>query len=89
MATVPGPGIVDSLASVSGWVLPLSGRLERALLAVGQAIVRVPPKLMAAARQSARTPGTSDPIDALAAARTAQTAGRHARHGVPAGQAPN
>ncbi len=23
MATVPGPGIVDSLASVSGWVLPL------------------------------------------------------------------
>jgi transposase len=49
----------------------VSGRLERALLAVGQAIVRVPPKLMAATRQSARTRGKSDPIDALAVGRAA------------------
>jgi transposase len=50
----------------------LSRRLERDLLAAGQAIVRVPPKLMANARDSARTYGKSDPIDALAVARAAQ-----------------
>lgn len=49
----------------------VSARLERALLAAGQAVVRVPPKLMAGARASARTPGKSDPIDALAIARAA------------------
>lgn len=50
----------------------LSRRLERDLLAVGQAIVRVTPKLMAQVRDSARTYGKSDPIDALAVARAAQ-----------------
>ena len=50
----------------------LSRRLERDLLAAGQAIVRVPPKLMAHVRDSARTYGKSDPIDALAVARAAQ-----------------
>jgi transposase len=50
----------------------LSRRLERDLLAAGQSIVRVPPKLMAHARDSARTYGKSDPIDALAVARAAQ-----------------
>jgi transposase len=50
----------------------LSRRLERDLLAAGQVIVRVPPKLMAQVRQSARTYGKSDPIDALAVARAAQ-----------------
>lgn len=49
----------------------VSTRLERALLAVGARVVRVPPKLMAGARSSARTRGKSDPIDALAIARAA------------------
>jgi transposase len=49
----------------------LSRRLEADLLAAGEAIVRVPPKLMAHARDSARTYGKSDPIDALAVARAA------------------
>lgn len=49
----------------------VSTRLERALLAAGQVIKRVPPKLMAGQRESARTRGKSDPIDALAIARAA------------------
>jgi transposase len=49
----------------------VSTRLERALLGAGQQVVRVPPKLMAGARHSARTRGKSDPIDALAIARAA------------------
>ncbi|MEU6417463.1 IS110 family transposase [Streptomyces spiralis] len=49
----------------------LSRRLERDLLAAGERIVRVPPKLMANCRSSARTYGKSDPIDALAVARAA------------------
>ena len=49
----------------------LSRRLEADMLAVGERIVRVPPKLMAQARDSARTYGKSDPIDALAVARAA------------------
>lgn len=47
----------------------LSARLERDLLTAGQEVVRVPPKLMALARSSARERGKSDPIDALAVAR--------------------
>lgn len=47
----------------------LSRRLEADLLAAGERIVRVPPKLMAHARDAARTYGKSDPIDALAVAR--------------------
>lgn len=49
----------------------LSRRLETDLLAAGERIVRVTPKLMAHARDSARTYGKSDPIDALAVARAA------------------
>jgi transposase len=49
----------------------LSRRLESDLLAAGEELVRVPPKLMAHARDSARTYGKSDPIDALAVARAA------------------
>ncbi|WP_413810696.1 IS110 family transposase [Streptomyces sp. OE57] len=49
----------------------LSRRLEADLLAAGERIVRVPPKLMAHCRTAARTYGKSDPIDALAAARAA------------------
>jgi transposase len=47
----------------------LSRRLERDLLVAGERVVRVPPKLMANVRTSARTYGKSDPIDALAVAR--------------------
>jgi len=49
----------------------LSRRLEADLLAAGEQITRVPPKLMAHARAAARTYGKSDPIDALAVARAA------------------
>jgi transposase len=49
----------------------LSRRLERDMIAAGEKIVRVPPKLMAHARDGARTYGKSDPIDALAVARAA------------------
>jgi transposase len=49
----------------------LSRRLEADLLAAGEILVRVPPKLMAGVRKSARTRGKSDPIDALAVARAA------------------
>jgi transposase len=49
----------------------LSRRLERDLIVAGERILRVPPKLMAKARDGARTFGKSDPIDALAVARAA------------------
>jgi transposase len=49
----------------------LSARLERDLLSAGQAVVRVPPKMMAEQRRVARTRGKSDPIDAAAVARAA------------------
>lgn len=47
----------------------LSARLEKDLLGAGQTVVRVPPKMMAEQRRTARTRGKSDPIDALAVAR--------------------
>src|SRR3954469_17104864 len=49
----------------------VSGALERFLLARGERVVRVPPKLMAGARKSARERGKSDAIDAVAIARAA------------------
>jgi transposase len=49
----------------------VSGRLERFLVARGERMVRVPPKLMAGAREGGRQPGKSDPIDAIAVARAA------------------
>jgi transposase len=45
--------------------------LERQLLAVGEELVRVPPKLTVPERRAGRTRGKSDPIDALAIARAA------------------
>jgi transposase len=45
--------------------------LERELLASGEELVRVPPKLIAPERRAGRTRGKSDPIDALAVARAA------------------
>ncbi|KWX22355.1 transposase, partial [Mycolicibacterium wolinskyi] len=47
----------------------MSARLERDLLGGGQKVVRVPTKLSAQTRKSARTRGKSDPIDAEAVAR--------------------
>jgi transposase len=47
----------------------VSGALERFLLARGERVVRVPPKLMAGARTAARDRGKSDVIDAVAIAR--------------------
>src|SRR6266480_3952945 len=49
----------------------LTRALERALLATGESLVRVPPKLMAPQRRAGRARGKSDPIDALAVARAA------------------
>jgi transposase len=49
----------------------VSGSLERFLIARGERVVRVPPKLMGKARGSARSFGKSDAIDALAVARAA------------------
>jgi transposase len=49
----------------------LSRRLEIDLLRAGERLLRVPPRLMAGARRSGRSPGKSDPIDALAVARAA------------------
>src|SRR5216683_2042919 len=45
--------------------------LERQLIAAGEQLVRVPPKLMAPERRTGRERGKSDPIDALAVARAA------------------
>jgi transposase len=49
----------------------VTARLERQLLGAGQKVVRVPPHLTSRTRRSARTPGKSDPIDALNIARAA------------------
>lgn len=49
----------------------LTRRLESDLLSAGEAVVRVPTRLMASERRGTRTPGKSDPIDALAVARAA------------------
>jgi transposase len=49
----------------------VSGKLERFLLARGERVVRVSPKLMAGRRRGSREAGKSDPIDALAVARAA------------------
>jgi transposase len=49
----------------------LSRRLEGDLLGVGERVVRVPPKMMARSRATARQAGKSDPIDALAVGRAA------------------
>ena len=49
----------------------VSGSLERFLVERGEKVVRVPPKMMAGARRSARVAGKSDPIDGLAVAQAA------------------
>lgn len=49
----------------------LTRRLEADLLRAGESLARVPTKLMADTRRSAREYGKSDPIDAMAVARAA------------------
>jgi transposase len=49
----------------------VSGNLQRFLLARGERMKPVPPKLMAGARRGGRTRGKSDPIDARAVAQAA------------------
>ena len=49
----------------------VAANLVRDLLAAGEAVVFVPPKLMAGVRKGGREAGKSDPIDALAIARAA------------------
>jgi hypothetical protein len=49
----------------------VAGRLLADLLAAGERVVLVPPRLMAQMRQASRVPGKSDPIDALTVARAA------------------
>jgi transposase len=49
----------------------VSGALERQLVAAGERLVRVPPRLTAPERRAGRRRGKSDAIDALAAARAA------------------
>src|ERR687896_2724603 len=46
----------------------VSRRLEQALLAAGERVVRVPPHRMGASRRGEREPGKSDELDALAGA---------------------
>jgi transposase len=46
----------------------VSGRLERALLAAGERVIRIPPSLTGESRKATRTPGKSDQIDATAVA---------------------
>src|SRR5438552_6097420 len=65
----------SSLGEERLWALEdcrqLTRALERELLAAGEELVRVPPKLMAPERRAGRPRGKSDPIDALAVARAA------------------
>ena len=54
----------------------VSRRLEQALIAAGERVIRVPPHLMGASRRGEREPGKSDGIDALAIARAVLRHGR-------------
>jgi transposase len=54
----------------------VSRRLEQALVAAGERVIRVAPKLMGESRRGERQPGKSDQIDALAVARAVL------RHGI-------
>jgi transposase len=68
-------GWAAGLADERLWALEdcrrLTRWLERQLLAAGEELVRVPPKLMAPERRGGRGRGKSDAIDALAVARAA------------------
>jgi transposase len=76
--TAADDGLAAWASQLSGerlWALEdcrqLTRWLERELVAAGEQLVRVPPKLMAPQRRAGRARGKSDPIDALAVARAA------------------
>ena len=76
--TVDGGGLLVWSATLPGerlWAIEdcrqLTRGLERDLVAAGERLVRVPPKLTAPQRRTGRERGKSDPIDALAVARAA------------------
>ena len=46
----------------------VSGRIERALVAAGERVIRIPPAMTATSRRVQRRAGKSDPIDATAVA---------------------
>lgn len=87
-APARGPGFRELLAwgrSIDEeriWALEdcrhVSGGFERFLVASGERVVRVAPKLMGATRKGERTRGKSDPIDARAIARAALREGPEA-----------
>ena len=66
-------GWARALAGERVWAIEdcrhVSRRLEQALIAAGERVIRVPPKLMGESRRGEREPGKSDRIDALAVAR--------------------
>ena len=65
----------------------VSRRLELALIAAGERVVRVAPQLMGQSRQGERQPGKSDQIDALAVARAVVARRRRALPGGLLGRA--
>jgi transposase len=76
--TIDGAGLLVWSGTLPGerlWAIEdcrqLTRRLERDLVAAGERMVRVPPKLTAPQRRTGRERGKSDPIDALAVARAA------------------
>ncbi len=85
LANLTTPASKPGFAELLGWARTLdqervwaledcrhvSGGLERFLVARGERVLRVPPKLMAGTRRSSRERGKSDAIDATAVARAA------------------
>src|SRR3954454_5464767 len=77
--TADQPGHVQALRWARGldeervWAIEdcrhVSRRLELALIAAGERVIRVAPRLMGQSRRGERQPGKSDQIDALAIAR--------------------
>jgi len=65
--SLAGAGLVFAVEDVRH----VAGNLVRDLIAAGQVVVFVPPRLMAGERRGGRERGKSDPIDALAIARLA------------------
>lgn len=82
VAWARGVAAGDGLTWAVEDVRHVAGNLVRDLLAAGERVVFVPPRLMAGERRGGRQRGKSDPIDALAIARLAAREG----HDLPAAQ---
>jgi len=78
MIVASDAGTLEALRFVRGldgqrvWAIEdcrhVSGRLERALIAFGERVIRIPPAMIASSRRVQRRAGKSDPIDATAVA---------------------